>query len=638
MLILMTMSYDISVIAQTASNKLDQLLAEYARGYTSENSFANVSSWQREETSARIKAINSLPDSVKSRMLALARSANKYTWPSLPAAEYLRYKHIGDRQSYEKFQSTRREMLYRLVVGEILEDQHRFIPQIVNGLWLILEESSWVSPAHIGVQSSGLDLPDIEQPIIDLNSSRTALELATIYNLLHSKIQIYSKVVNRRIEVELQNRIFNPYMKTSYSWMGFNNKKLNNWNTFINSNCLQAGLLVLNSDKTLAPLIEKIIKSSDKFLNQYPNDGGCSEGPLYWDMSGGKLAQLLSTLTSFSKGRVDWSRIGKLKRIASYPYKVQIADEYTLNFSDATGKFMQNPYSVYRYGLMFNDDTLKNFAAYLLENGSKQFPVNSISAFVEASINYQELSQISSIAPYPKFVVFPDLQIHVARVQNGTTEGLFFALKGGGNAENHNHNDVGNLILFSDGKPVLIDAGVGVYNNVTFSKQRYEVWNVQSQWHNCPTINGVNQNAGERYRATSFRSVDDSLISKATMDISGAYSSDAEIKGWIRDVTLYRKQNRVTLIDSVRLATYKEPTILNFLTPSEVEVYPGYLLFKTTGVRMTFNPEQFSVTIEQKILNDVQMKKIWGGAVFRVQMVSKGRSLSNSYELSFQKK
>ena len=92
----------------------------------------------------------------------------------------------------------------------------------------------------------------------------------------------------------------------------------------------------------------------------------------------------------------------------------------------------------------------------------------------------------------------PDREIMTARSFPNSSEGLYIAAKGGNNAENHNHNDVGNFIIYCDGKPVIIDVGVETYIQKTFSKDRYDIWTMQSQYHNLPTINGVQQKNGER--------------------------------------------------------------------------------------------------------------------------------------------
>ncbi|MCG8499689.1 MAG: heparinase II/III-family protein, partial [Firmicutes bacterium] len=72
----------------------------------------------------------------------------------------------------------------------------------------------------------------------------------------------------------------------------------------------------------------------------------------------------------------------------------------------------------------------------------------------------------------------------MARSKDGCKQGFFFAAKGGYNDKSHNHNDVGNFVLYYNGYPVFIDVGVGTYTAKTFSNKRYEIWTMQSEYHN----------------------------------------------------------------------------------------------------------------------------------------------------------
>ncbi len=45
-------------------------------------------------------------------------------------------------------------MLAKLVLGECMEGQGRFLDDILNGIWTICEETYWGVPAHVGVQKA----------------------------------------------------------------------------------------------------------------------------------------------------------------------------------------------------------------------------------------------------------------------------------------------------------------------------------------------------------------------------------------------------------------------------------------------------------------------------------------------------
>jgi hypothetical protein len=74
------------------------------------------------------------------------------------------------------------------------------------------------------------------------------------------------------------------------------------------------------------------------------------------------------------------------------------------------------------------------------------------------------------------------------------------AAKAGHNAESHNQNDVGSFIVALDGRPLIIDVGVGVYTRQTFGPGRYEIWTMRSSWHNVSEVDQVLQAAGAGQR------------------------------------------------------------------------------------------------------------------------------------------
>lgn len=78
------------------------------------------------------------------------------------------------------------------------------------------------------------------------------------------------------------------------------------------------------------------------------------------------------------------------------------------------------------------------------------------------------------------------------------------AVKAGDNADSHNHNDTGSITLYKKGLPILADIGVETYTRKTFSPRRYEIWTMQSGYHNLPTICGTDQKDGVEYRAEKW--------------------------------------------------------------------------------------------------------------------------------------
>ncbi|MCK5738131.1 hypothetical protein KAH55_03075 [bacterium] len=64
---------------------------------------------------------------------------------------------------------------------------------------------------------------------------------------------------------------------------------------------------------------------------------------------------------------------------------------------------------------------------------------------------------------------------------------------------------MGHFIVYLNGLPMIVDAVAGVYTRKTFSDTRYEVWTMQSAYHNLPTTNCFQQKDGAQYRARNWK-------------------------------------------------------------------------------------------------------------------------------------
>src|SRR6185312_4333010 len=143
-------------------------------------------------------------------------------------------------------------------------------------------------------------------------------------------------------------------------------------------------------------------------------------------------------------------------------------------------------------------------------------------------------------------VWYSDVQLMAARSVNG----IFVASHAGNNGESHNHNDVGDFMIYANGQPVIIDVGSGTYTARTFSKDRYKLWFNTSAYHNLPTINGIEQKEGTQYAATDVSYQQTKNTSQLSMNIKNAYPADAGIKSWRRLVKMDKNKGLVEVDDN----------------------------------------------------------------------------------------
>ncbi|MGF6925705.1 hypothetical protein QFZ48_001205 [Chitinophaga sp. W2I13] len=626
-----------NVGAQDAGKTRNYLYEEY-RQKGSDAAFKNIVQWRQQRYKSIVEQIAGLPAASRAILLKEADKNLSFSWPSLPATLYLQYRDNGNRVNFENAQFERRKVLAALVAGELVEGKGKYIPQIVNGLWLILEESTWVLPAHIGAQKAGSDLPDPEEPVVDLFAGETAATLSWAQFLLHDQLDKFSPVVNKRITYELQHRIVEPYLKrTDFWWMGWAGRSVNNWNIWINTNVLQTALLGINETDIRNKVIEKTIRSADNFVNGYPEDGGCDEGPTYWGHAGGKLIEFIDLLNSASAHQLSWSNNELIHRIGAYIYKMHVDSSRFVNFADASASTIPPAHTVYLFGAAFHDPLLVNFAAYLsrLESpDTNRVKTPSLAFFVYNVELRNALLSAKAAAPYTAENWLPDLQVLSLRSEAGVSKGLFFAAQGGHNAESHNHNDVGNFVLYMDGKPAIIDVGVGTYTKQTFSADRYKLWFMQSQWHNCPTINGVQQRDGRQFQATAVQY----SRNKLSMDIAAAYPEAAMVQSWKRTFTFNPAKTSLQLSETYQLKDWKEPFLLHFMTSLDADTHtPGRILLKgsTADLLLTYDPTLFEATAEQQEIKDDRLSPVWGEYVTRISLKARKQALTGKHSVEF---
>ena len=604
---------------------------------------SSIDSWrvhQRQEVLASIKA---LPDSVKEGLVKNAGKFLSFDWPNLPATTFLQFNENGNRTNYEKIRGKRRQVLSALVIGELIENKKRFIPQIINGIWAICEESTWAYPAHLSIQREYSALPRPGENIIDLGDASTAELMSWTYLLMKDQLDPVTDILPQRIQYELERRVIGPYLsRNDFWWLGFGNRFVNNWNPTVNRGVLLTALLVESQPPRLDSVVYKTMKSVDVFINQYPEDGGCDEGPGYWSMAGGAMISYLTKLKSATKGKVDITNNALIAKMAAYIYHVNIDQNYFVNFGDAHALVTPNVVSLYEFGEACRNDTLKQFAAWFAKEDGSVFKYlkgakGSLDRFVDYLYVYPHLEKVTGNLPYAQQSWLNDLQQLTIRSAKGTAKGLFLAAKGGTNGASHNHNDVGNFIIYVDGKPAIIDLGVGTYTRQTFSKDRYKIFSMQSVWHNLPLINDVAEAAGENFKATDVQLSHHGSATSLTMNLASAYPSSANVASWIRTITF--KEDRVQLKESYKLRKYEAPSSLSLITACQAEVQNGKVQLKDntgkTVLTIYFNQKELRPEVVTKKLEDPRFIHVWGEEVYKIRFELLSHKLSGSYGVSF---
>jgi hypothetical protein len=570
-----------------------------------------------------------------------------YAWPGIPATAAMAFYRTGDRRAYQDISYKKRGVLGTLVIAEAIEDKGRFTDAVVNGIWSICEESWWGTAAHLSPAGQGL--PDVTRPGVELYVAVTGAVLAWSDYILGEKLDAVSLRIRPRIRHEIDRRMLQPLATQHYGWMGEpGGGAPNNWNPWICSNWL-ATVLLLDGDSTArAEAIAKILQTLDNFINAYPDDGGCNEGPHYWNAAAGTLYDNLALLNAATGGAFDYVyAVEKIRRMARFIPQVQISGEWFLNFADSPPRPAIDAGMVYRMGKAIADTALMRFGAYYYHrsNSATDFPLlaNYFSRHIAHLFIEDELRRTPPQLPLPQDVWLPQLQVAAARDREGSTAGFYVAVKGGHNDESHNHNDVGNYVVYYDGRPLLIDVGTGRYTAKTFSAQRYEIWNHRSDYHNTPTINGVAQGVGGEYRALDMRVHPEDTAAAVSLDMAKAYPEAAAVQAWIRTVTLHRNKN-VVVRDEARLGKPGRAT-LHLMTcyPAEVTAHGTLSIYYKDAqgaVRpftLHYNDTQLRAEVERiNLTTDTDQGVVanWGDTLYRINLHARRPETKNVFQIT----
>lgn len=581
-----------------------------------------------------------VPVSVFKKQIEVAEKLLGKDWPILKASVFLEYERNGNRENYQDISFERRNALSALVMAEMLEGKNRFLDDIINLVWAICEETYWGIPAHINLQETGRGLPDVETPSVDLFAAETGALLAWTDYMIGDKFDSVNPFIRKRIYYETNRKIHEPYVKTkAYRYMGYNKseRRPNNWNPWINSNVMASALLLEKDKVKRADIIYKTFEVLDNYLNPHPADGGCDEGPSYWGRAGASVYDCLSLADLATGHKLNHFNESLIINLGTYVYKAYIGNAYFLNFADAGMKANHSPVLLYQYGKAINSPTMMEMAAYVGEEKdlrNSEFN-GSLGRAIPGLYYVSEVLKQTAKEPLVSDFWLPDIQVMGGRDKEGSTEGLYLAAKGGHNEESHNHNDIGNFVVFADGEPAIIDIGVETYTRETFGPNRYDIWTMNSAHHNLlPTVNGCMQQNGMEFKATNLKHETTAKKITFSLDISSSYPDSAGISSWHKKFT-YTKGKSIVLEENYLLSKNEKEIESYLMTCRKPElnddgtiILPSY---KGTDkkVRIKYDAKLFDVKLETNVLKDRKLKSSWDkGELYRIVFTMKNKNLT----------
>lgn len=467
--------------------------------------------------------------------------------PTIRRSHYRDYRRTGRRSIGEAaiFQRVRNTQNAALALW--LAHPAADLDLLQDLLWAWCETSTWVWPAH-------------EHCTIDLGSSHIARLLAEILWMLDGRLE---GEVKERVGTEIERRALNAL----HDWRrpdGWWTVRMN-WNHVCNANLITAALYRIRDAGQLAAFIHPLIQRLDYAVQGFAPDGGCLEGPGYWNYGFGHYVDAAIVLHHRTGGRLNLMQGEHIERICRYPLAAHIEGPFRAAFADGGHGFMTAEVllGINRfirlpelYETAGRDDAgrlalcdrrgVPSWRALLLYNGEK-----------------------ATGKPDPADCLLPDTGM--VKLRAGGTTLLALA---GNNGVPHNHNDIGSFILHKHGACLLTDPGAPRYTAKTFGPKRYEILFCRSRGHSVPLINGKEQPAGGQFfGALSVEGLNAAGVKTATIDMTHAYG-EKSLAGLVRRFAL-APDGALELSDEYAFSRAPRGIEEAFITFEPVRIAPG---------------------------------------------------------------
>lgn len=568
------------------------------------------------------KAWESLDEDWKRETIKLGEHYLHFSYPYLSATDYQDFTRTGNRVRYEDKLFSKRQALGALVLAECVENEGRFVDDIINGIFAICDESAWQLPAHNSYirDTPQLPLPDTENPILDLFACETGSVLGCTYYLLKNVLEQVSPFITKRMMRELSARIFTPYLNRHFWWMGGNGESTNNWTIWCTQNILHAVFLT-DTDETLRRnVFLKACQSADYFLEGYGYDGCCDEGASYYRHAGLCLFNTIEILNNVSSDAFyHLYQEDKIKNIASYIRNVHVHDKYYINFADCSPIAGRAGVREFLFAKRTENMDMASFAAADYKAGMP----DSLTLPQENNLYYKLQNGFAAkdikaaFQDKPATMAYPDMYYPSTGLFIARDDRCLLAVKAGDNADSHNHNDTGSFTVYKNGKPLFIDIGVESYTKKTFSPERYEIWTMQSAYHNLPTINGYMQKDGPAYHANDVCCQFSDTVCEISMDIAKAYPPECGLSFYKRAASL-RKGKEILIRDN--FASQENTVVLSFMTYEKPVCTESSdeLVFSIGSLGTMRLTGGKTPVIEEIPISDARLKTAWEHEIYRI--------------------
>ena len=411
---------------------------------------------------------------------------------------YLDLLKTNYRVPGEVMLKSRFQYLFNLTLAECLENKRRYIKAIENALVQLCDQKPWSNPAH-DMKLNNYNGTDY---YVDLVVATAGNGIAQCVTMLDDRL---SPEVKARVNCAFREKVFRPIyrcLEESKPFWWFTST--NNWNSVCLAGVTGIALAMLPDKLERAYFVAAAEKYNGYGMAGYASDGYCSEGVGYYNYGFGAYILLREEVCRATNGEIDFFANPKFVRVARYGKDIQMADGVCPAYSDGRVGVTPNSNIVdYCSRVLGQNDSAETYRFVSSGNMSLSllwmFPHQAWPLKQTDGIRNEMAAQSDPLRAY-----FKDAGIFVARPAEGSSCALSFSAKGGSNAENHNHNDVGSYdVAIGDVLMAGDQGGPFSYPGDYFNAGAPAKYAIKGSFgHPVPLVNGKQQATGRAAKAT----------------------------------------------------------------------------------------------------------------------------------------
>lgn len=559
-------------------------------------------------------------------------------------SEYRIFEETGSRKEYQKSYFDRRGRLAAFAVMSLAEEEKRYLTALEDIIWAICDEYTWCLPAHLGGQSEGQSINPAEisdrmteekgrilfagrqhKKVIDLFAAETGFALAEMVHLLEGKL---APIVVGRARKEIKERILEPISEMGRIFQFETSES--NWAAVCAGSIGIAAIYLIEDNTVLTPILHRLLGAMESFLNGFENDGVCKEGLGYWNYGFGFYVYFADLINQRTAGKIDLLNGEKIKNVALFQQNSYLDQDWVVSFSDGPrtarynaglthylkSKFEEIVFPSAEYRCGFKDDPCYRWG-HIIRNLVWSHD-SCTSSKLESSVCYLQ-----------------DSQWFISKNINHSS--IFcFAAKGGHNAEPHNHNDIGNFILYGNGEALIPDLGYGEYTKQYFGKERYSFFCNGSQGHSVPIVEDCYQEPGGEHRGEVLMVETSEQRDIIRIDITKAYKNN-NLLSLVRIFDFYKtKESKLIIEDIYEFEEIPESFVERFITFNQPEYIEGgriRIIGEKNLLDIVFDPKALEYSSEKvEFINHEHVVE----EVFTIDLCMKKPAKKNNIQVVFE--